>query len=442
MALLGDTAMGLVDTRLVSGLGASSIGGVGLATTLMYLNYAAVFGLMRGVKVRAAHSLGEGRPSDALRYAQAGALLGFAAGVLVFFVARDISWALRALGVSPGLVAPAREFLAARTVLAPATCVLSAMIQWRQGVGDSKTPMRITLAGNIVNAGLAWALIHGRFGLPRLGVAGAGYATATAEALEASALLFVFARAWRESRAAREATGALGLGEALRAVLTVGGPTGLQFGVETLAFASFTTILGSLGEAGLAAHQIALATIRTSFLPGVAVGEAASVLVGRSLGRRALREADAVTRASLQTAVAFMALCGVVFALGGEALARAFTDDPAIVENVVRLLRVAAVFQVLDGVNIVLRGALRGAKDVRLPALLGITVVWVCVPGAAWFLGRQMGLGVLGGWLGFVGETTLCATVFYLRWRYGAWREAYRRPTKATGAVGALASVH
>src|SRR4030095_2259054 len=140
-----------------------------------------------------------------------------------------------------------------------------------------------------------------------------------------------------------------------------------------LAFTMFTAILGSLGSREIAAHQIALSTIRASFLPGLAVGEAASVLVGSTLGRRSLEEADRVTSAALITAMSFMAGCGVVFGLFGHGLGRAFTDDEAVVAIVRNLLVVAAVFQLLDAANIVLRSALRGAKDVRFVAIIGVT---------------------------------------------------------------------
>jgi MATE family multidrug resistance protein len=209
-------------------------------------------------------------------------------------------------------------------------------------------------------------------------------------------------------------------------VIAIGGPTGVQFAFEMTAFTMFTVILGSIDAREIAAHQIALATIRVSFLPGAAVAEAASVLIGQSLGRRDLDSADAYTKSALQVAVGFMASCGVFFALGGGLVAEFFSHDATVGAIARRLLLVAAVFQVLDAVNIVLRGALRGAKDVRLVLDIGIGSVWLCVPTAAWFLGRQMGLGALGGWLGFIAETVIAAGLFWLRWKYGGWRTRFR----------------
>jgi hypothetical protein len=83
-AMLGETALGLCDTKLVGALGAAALGGVGMAGMVLFLGYAMIFGLMRGVKVRTAYAVGEGRPGDAVRYAHAGALLGAAAGVAIW----------------------------------------------------------------------------------------------------------------------------------------------------------------------------------------------------------------------------------------------------------------------------------------------------------------------------------------------------------------------
>jgi MATE family multidrug resistance protein len=429
-AMLGETAIGLVDTKLVGALGASALAGVGLASVLMHLNYSMVFGLMRGVKVRTAYAVGQGRAHEGVRYAQAGVAMGVLAGVVVFLLARDATWLLEHMGIDPETVPYARDFLAARTFGAPATCMISALFQWRQGMGDTRTPMWIGLGGNVINATLAYGLIYGHFGLPALGVAGAGYGTAITEWIEVAVILALLVR---EKRALRSDVTVLPLRAAAREVAGLGVPTGLHFGLEMLAFTTFTAVLGSIGAQELAAHHIALNTLRASFLPGVAVAEAASVMVGQALGRRQLAEADRVTRAALLLAVSFMTVCGFLFAGFGGSIARTFTSDHAVVLIAQRLLLVAAVFQTLDAVNMVFRGALRGAKDVRWVAVMGVTVAWSCVPGAAFLLGRHLGWGALGGWFGFIAETALGATLLGWRWHRGAWRTPYLTPQPASG---------
>lgn len=419
-AMAGEVALGLVDTKLVAGLGPAALGGVGLGMTVLYLFYAVVFGILRGIKVRAAHAIGEGRPKDARRYAEAGVLIGLVLGSSAFIFGRNPGPVLAWLGADEAIREPAAQFLGAITWGAPATCAVNAFIQHRQAIGDARTPLIVGLTGNLWNAVFGYALIYGKWGLPALGVAGSGYATAVTEALE---LVWLGALFLREERGG--ATAGLDLARATREVCEVGVPTGLHFGAELLAFATFTLILGSLGSREIAAHQIAMAIIRASFLPGIAVGEAASVLVARALGARNLGEADRVTKAALALAIAFMATCGVIFAAFGAELAGVFTNASGVLEVTRRLLLVAAVFQVFDAANIVLRSALRGAKDVRFVAAVGVTIVWTCIPGSAWLFGRQLGYGAMGGWFGFVLETLLASTVLMWRYRRGSWRRRY-----------------
>ncbi|MDB4936494.1 MAG: Multi antimicrobial extrusion protein [Labilithrix sp.] len=427
-AMLGETAIGLVDTKLVGGLGPGALGGVGIATTLMFLGYSVVFGIMRGVKVRTAHAIGEGRPLDGYVYARSGVLMGALIGVAIMLACRDVSGVLRALGTDPSIVPFATDFLAAITLGAPPTCALAALIQHRQAIGDSRTPMVIGIAGNVFNGLFAWGLIYGHFGLPACGVRGGGWATATTETLELAVMAVMLVRSERRARAnasSGETSRILTFRRATRDVIDLGLPTGLQFAAEMLAFTTMTAILGAIGKDEIASHQIALTVIRVSFLPGVAVSEAGSVLIGQALGKRRLDEADAVLKSALKIAVGFMACWGLFFALGGGLVAEFFSKDEAVVTITRRLLVVAAVFQVLDAVSIVFRGALRGAKDVRVAAMIGIGVIWLCVPTGAYFLGRVCGLGAVGGWIGFVGETTFGAALYWWRWTRGAWRREY-----------------
>jgi MATE family multidrug resistance protein len=435
-AMFGETLLGLVDTKLVGGLGPAALGGVGIGTMVVFLGYGIVFGLMRAVKVATSHAVGRGEPEQGLRFAQAGLAIGAVFGVLVWSLSRDVSGMLLALGIDRTLVTPATSFLSAISYGAPATCMLAALIQHRQAIGDPRSPMVVGVVGNVFNAALSYGLIYGHFGLPALGVRGGGFGTATTEWVELTALLALFVRDARRSARARTLPD-ISLRRALFEVLDLGVPTGVQFGFEMLAFATLTTLLGSMGDREIAAHQIALSTIRASFLPGIAVGEAASVMVGRALGRGDLREADRVTGWALAMASGFMAVCGVVFASFAGDLAHAFTSDEGVATVAKHLLWIAAGFQVLDAWNIVLRGALRGAKDVRVTAVLGVAIVWTCVPTAAFVLGKLLGWGAVGGWCGFVAETAIATAVFSARWRRGGWRKAYAR-AKVVDSPGAL----
>lgn len=414
--------MGLVDAKLVGGLGPSALGGVGLATVMSYVAYAIAYGGSRGVKVAVAHAVGEGRLMDVGAYTRAGALLGAGWGALMLLALRAPEPLLRAFGTDESLVAPAATFLVWVTLAAPFTCLGQSLVQARQALGDTRSPMIVAIGANVVNAALAYALIGGHWGAPSLGVKGAAIATAAAQIASGLAMIAVTLADERTRATPRVRPIA-----AARAVVQLGAPTGAQFMLETLAFTAFTAILGTIGAVDLAAHQLALAVIRVSYLPAVALSEAGCVLVGQALGARDLDGADALARTTLRLGLAFMSACGLAFALLGRPIARAFTADPELVSVATRVLVVAAVFQTADAASIILRGLLRGAKDVRAVAWITSVIAWVTIPSAAWVLGRVLGWGVLGGWVGFVLETSLAATILYARWRWGGWRSAYAR---------------
>ncbi len=426
VAMLGESAIGLVDTKLVGGLGANALAGVGMATVVFYLGFAMASGTLRGVKVRTAYLMGQNKALETPSYAKAGLLIGAILGTLLFLVGRDITPALRFLGVDETVIPYARDFMAARSFGAIAACMLASQNQYRQGLGDTRTPMLVGIGGNVVNGVLAYSLIYGHLGLPALGVKGAGYGTAITEVLQVSVMLALLYRDRKKALRARSKPSPVSLKTALRETLSLGVPTGLHFGFEMLAFTTFTAVLASLGAAELAAHHIALNTIRASFLPGVAVSEATSILVARSLGANNLKAADRSTFAALFLGISFMTLCGVLFAIFGKNIAGVFSNDNVVVTIAGKLLLVAAIFQTLDAANKILRGALRGAKDVRWVAIVGTTVAWSCIPGSALVFGRFLGLGALGGWLGFILETTIGSTLLFRRYIAGTWRLAFR----------------
>src|SRR5262249_14364738 len=156
-AMLGETALGLCDTKLVGALGAEALGGVGIATIFVWTGQAVVVGLMRGgVKVRTAYAVGEGRHGDAARYAGAGALVGALIGVALFLAAHGVTPLLTLIRLDPAMIPYAREFVAARSWGCVASCAGMAYSQYLQGIGDSRSPMVIGILGNVANAVLAW----------------------------------------------------------------------------------------------------------------------------------------------------------------------------------------------------------------------------------------------------------------------------------------------
>jgi MATE family multidrug resistance protein len=201
---------------------------------------------------------------------------------------------------------------------------------------------------------------------------------------------------------------------------------GLQFMLEVGSFAALTLAVSTFSELDMAAHQIALQVIHFSFMPCVAVGEAASVLTGQAVGADRDDLVPGVARRAALLAASYAGACAIGFFVGSRTIAGAFTTDAAVIGLVVRLLKLAALFQLFDAINIIARSVLRGAGDVRYAAIVGVVVAWMCTPTLAWGLGHGLRMGALGGWLGVALEILVTAALLGTRVERRGWARAAR----------------
>jgi MATE family multidrug resistance protein len=414
ISMISYSTMTLVDTLLVSGLGAAQLAGVGLGGTAAFTLLCFSFGLLRGAKTLVAQAIGAGRKDEV--GATLGAALVAAAGLSVVTVAAGqlVAELVARLAATDPAGQAARTYLHLRNLGAPAALFYVALREVRYGQGDARSPMRATVLANVVNATLAYVFVF-HFGW---GVAGAGAATAIAHFVEAGTLALQMGRGGFRVSGTRA--------RHLEALWRIGWPSGLQFTLEVGAFALLAALISAMSETQMAAHQIALQVIHFAFLPAFAVGEAASVLAGQAVGADRDGLVLAAARVALRLTGAYTALWTLGLGLGAPLVVAGFRVDAEVGTQAVRLLHIAAVFQMLDAANIVARAVLRGAGDVRVPAWVGVLSSWAFLPPLTWLLGYRLGLGAAGGWLGFVAETAAGAAVLWWRLQRGQWRSSAR----------------
>jgi multidrug resistance protein, MATE family len=415
ISMLSYSAMTLAGTLFVGRISAAALAAVGLGGIAAFTVICFGFGLLRSVKVLVSQAVGAERTEQVSGYVGAGIAAACGLGIVALVGGHFLAQALPGLTQSSEAGELAGVYLQIRNLGAPFALVAVALREARYGLGDSRSPMIAAVVANVTNVALDAALI---FGLG-LGVSGAAWATVVSHALEVALLL----RASRSS--------GLGLRSfdmpKLAAVWRLGLPLGLQFLLEVGAFAVLVVILARIGEVDLAAHQIALQLCHFSFLPAFALGEAASVLSGQAVGAGADRLVRPVGRLALIAASVYTGACGIAFAVFAPLLAAAFTDEPAVRALAVRLIYVAAVFQIFDGANIVARCVLRGTGDVRVPAAIAVVTSWVCTPPLTLLLGVVLGLGAFGGWLGLCLEIVAGSAILWWRLERNHWVSAARR---------------
>ena len=203
--------------------------------------------------------------------------------------------------------------------------------------------------------------------------------------------------------------------DAARAILRLGVPIAATYAVETTLFLAVAILIGLLGTDIMAAQQVALMTVSIAFMIPLGISQAANVRVGHAVGAR---DPDGARRAGIAAIIlgggAEVAFAAASLVAPGP-IAGLFLGPGLALETAVALLRVAAMFQIADGVQTVAAGALRGLGDSRTPFLLAAFGYWVVGFPAAWFLTLHTSLGPTGAWVGLACGLITVATLLTTR---------------------------
>jgi MATE family multidrug resistance protein len=437
----GQALMGVVDTAIVGRAGALPLAGVGLGNALFMALAVFGMGVMHGLDPLVAQALGAGDAAGARRLLWQGTWLALAlsAALALPFVLAPA--ALEPLGIDAGVAREGGRYLLWRLPGLPFFLLYFSGRAYLQAHGLVRPMLVATVAANLLNVPADLLLVYGGAslpafagplrGIPPLGAAGAAIATSLCAIVQAALLALAIRGVPRPPDRLSRAPDRPALG----AALAVGLPSGLHMGAEVGIFALVGLLAGRFGALPLAAHQLAISIASLTFTVAIGFGNAGSVRVGWAVGRRDRAAARLAGLAAFGSGAAFMSLSGVLFFLFPGAIARAMTDDPALVAAAVPLLRIAALFQLSDGIQAVGAGVLRGAGETRFTFAANMVGHWGLGFPATVLLGFTMGLGVAGLWWGFVLGLSAVAVSLYLRFLRISGREiaplAERAPLEA-----------
>jgi MATE family multidrug resistance protein len=418
---MSQTLMHVVDSIFVGRLGAAELGALGFAGVWLWTVFSVWSGTATGVQTFVAQAWGAGDDRACGRWAWQGlyALVPASAlSVAAFVLVAGPLWS--ALGATPEVREHALAYARVRPFGLAGLAIWVVLASFFRGRGDTRTPLVATIVANAANAVLAYALVLGRLGLPSLGVAGAAVATSIGEWVGVAVLAFAFARRDVARRfgtrpcapSARE----------IRRFLRTGAPIGGQWFLDMSAFALFTSLVATLGNASMAATQAMISLLSLSFMQAIGIGLAATTLVGRYKGAGDLDSAERVLRSALELAVVLAAAVAALFVLAPEALMRMYVDDAEVIALGRPLLALGAAFQLFDAIQIVVGGALRGAGDTRWPFAVQTALAWVLRLPLLWLFAVTLEGGVVGAWYAEFAFVLSLAACLAFRFRAGAWK--------------------
>ncbi len=414
MAHLGLMAMSLVDTAAIGRVSVDDLAGAGIGRSIGFGTVVVGIGVAAGLEPLAAQAIGAGEHGVAWRGFVTNARATLLLWPIAMAAAFAVTFALPAVGLSPGVVTRVRLYLAGQAPGFAATLLFFSTKTFLQAHGRTYPAAVGSLVANVINVPAANLLVRGDdallaiglppVGLPALGALGGGIAFSLASFV----LLAFVARSAIDYRPTEQ-----GPPVRLATAYRLGLPIGLQMFAEVGVFTVVALLAGALGPVVASAHSIAIAMASFTFMAALGVSGATSVRVGRAIGAgRSPRLAGTMGIALGGGAMTFGA---ILFAAAPRALMRAFTSDEHVVATGVDLLRIAALFQIFDGLQVVAAGALRGAGDVRFPFVANVLAHWAVGFPAAITLGFVLGRGAQGLWWGLTAGLVSVSVVLTVR---------------------------
>jgi len=415
--------VGISDAVMVAHLGEGALA----ATTAGALNAFALFILPMGivfiVSSFSSQLLGKGDLAGARRYGYYGLAVAAATQVLGVLAIPVAAWAIGWLDYGPEVAGPMTGYLAMRLWSGGGAIGLEALGNYYGGLGNTRLPMRASVAAMATNVLLNWVLIDGHLGAPPMGVEGAALASVLSTSLAFLGLLGVFLA---DGRRTGPVLARLRGGEMLR-MLRFGIPSGLNWFFEFLAYVFFVNVVvGGLGTTSLAALMAVLQLNSVSFMPAFGLASAGAILVGQSIGAGDRDGVPRIVRLTFAAAGSWQGLVGLAYLLVPGLLFAPFARDPASAEGLLaagtRLLALSAAWQLFDAAVASLAESLRAAGDTAFTLWARVVVAWVLFVPGSWITVRVLDGGDVAAVSWLVLYLAALSLALLLRFRSGAWR--------------------
>ncbi len=350
-------------------------------------------------------------------------------GVLFLTLNLLSSWFFSQVGHSPSIQSLEVEYYNSLAFSALPTALVAAASGFFTGLGNTKMVTVINFTGLILNVILDYLFIFGNLGFPKMGAAGAGYATAIATL---GAALFGLALVFRQEnetlyRIRSSWKFDLGL---IRQFLRFGLPSGLQWALEGMAFTVFLMIMGKMqnGPAVLAASSIAITIMMLSVLPSMGVAQSVMTLVGQHLGNHDPDEAEAVTYGGIKLCLIYMGAVGISFYIIPEFYISWFKNE----ENILlwkdtqylamQILKLVAIFTAMDSVYFNISFALKGAGDTKFVSFMALTIPWPLFVLPAYLM-KDLPNAVFLSWGSVAVYAFIITGILFLRFKGGKWKK-------------------
>lgn len=415
---LGHVLVGLADNIMVGRLGAAPLAAVSLGNSFVFIAFSLGIGFSLAITPLIAEADGENDIDKGKRLFQHGLILCSILGITMFILLMAGSPIMMYMDQPEEVVELAMPYLSIVAFSMIPLMIFQAYKQFTDGMSNTKYGMNATVLANIVNVILNFMLIYGFWIFPRLELVGAAYGTLFSRIVMMIFMIWILNTrkkfkpffVWLKINEIRK--------DIFTKIINLGFPTAMQMLFEVGVFTAAIWLAGTMGTVDQAANQIALNLSSMTFMIAVGLGVTATIRVGNQKGLKNFTELRRVSISIFLQVFIIECFFALAFILLKDILPLIYIDHDTVVNTAASLLLIAGLFQLSDGLQVVVLGALRGLQDVRIPTFITFIAYWVVGFPISYVLGKVLGFGSQGIWIGLLVGLSVSAVLLYLRFNY------------------------
>ena len=414
---LGIIILSFADTMMVGRCGTAELGAASFVNNMFNLVIVFSTGFSYGLTPFVGNHYGRGENASVGRILKNALAVNavVAAGLMALMFVLYLN--IHRLGQPAELLPLMRPYYIVLLISLLFVLLFNAFKQFADGITDTVTPMVILLGGNVVNIFLNWILIYGKWGMPRMGLLGAGVATLTARILMMLCFVIVFFTAKRYRPFVRGFKESSVNKEDFVALNKMGMPVGLQMGMETASFSLSTIMVGWLGTVALAAHQVMLTVGQLGFMMYYGMAAAVAVRASNFHGQGDVVRVRENVSAGFRIILVMAAAVSIPLLIMRNSLGFLFADSAEVAAMVAQLVIPFAIYQFGDGLQCNYSNALRGISDVKVVMVYAFIAYFLISLPSAYIFGFVFDWGLTGIWMSFPLGLTSAGLLFYRRYR-------------------------
>lgn len=411
---LGHVLVGLVDNIMIGHLGAEPLAAVSLGNTLVFFALFIGIGFSFAITPLVAEADGEENFVRGRKVFQNGVVMCIINGVLLFALIYLIKPILYHLDQPAKVVEIAFPYLNIVAFSLIPLMIFQGFKQFADGLSLTKYAMYATLIANLLNIILNYFLIYGNWGFPRLEVEGAAIATLTSRLVMLILIVIILKSRSKLKPYFSKLIQKINT-KIFKKLLSLGFPTALQMLFEGGIFTASVILAGTLGANAQAANQIALNLASMTFMVAVGLGVTATIRVANQKGKKQFLDMKRIAHSIFLQILLIEIVFALFFIVFKNVLPEFYIKDIEVIRLAASLLIIAALFQISDGLQVGILGALRGLQDVKIPTLICFIAYWLIGFPISYYFGKEEQMGSDGIWLGLLAGLSASAIMLYIR---------------------------